>query len=232
MLRAEAGHSTSVAAGIDNEAALIQKVQRTQQMLYDEYDWPFMMNEWPIDLAAGQRYYDFPVEAGFPGNTVINLESTVSVWVDYSGRPIPLDRGIGQRQYAQTNSNNGETGSPVRRWDIKRTVDANEQIEVWPIPSDNTQDIWLHGKKKLRPLIAASDVCDIDDLAIVLTAAAEILTRQKAADATKVEAAAAARIRQLKTRTKGSTRMITMSGSSAQNQNLGKTIIRIGSTTN
>lgn len=232
MLRAEAGHSTSVAAGIDNEDALIQKLQRVQQMLYDEYDWPFMMNEWDIAMQAGDRYYDFPIESGFPGLTVINLESTINAWIDYSGRPIPLTRGIGQRQYAQYNSNNDERAGPVRRWDIKRTTDAKEQIEVWPIPADNTNTLWLHGKKKLRPLVAASDVCDIDDIAIVLTAASEILARQKAADSTKVETAAAVRLRQLKGRTKGGGRMITMSGSSADNRNLGKTIIRIGSSTN
>lgn len=231
MLRAESGHSTSVAAGIDNEAALIQKLQRTQVMLYDDYDWPFMMNDWEIPLVAGQRYYDFPTEAGFPGGTVVNLEGTISMWVDYSGRPVPLTRGIGQPQYAQTNSNNGEKSSPVRRWDIKRVADNREQIEVWPVPVDNTESIWLHGKKKLRPLIAASDVCDIDDLAIVLTAAAEILARADKKDAPKVEAAAAARIKQMKGRTKGGGRQINMAGPKGVG-NLGKTVIRIGSQTN
>ena len=232
MLRAECGHSTSVAAGIDNEASLLQKLQRTQIMLYDEYDWPFMMNEWGIAMQAGVRYYDFPTEAGFPGLTVINLEGTVEAWIDYSGRPIKLDRGIGQRQYAQYNSNasSPDQADPVRRWDIKRSTDQKEQIEVWPIPASNTNILWLAGKKKLRPLVQASDVCDIDDQLIVLTAAAEILARQKAADAPKVEAAATARLKQLKERTKGGTKMFTLTGRAGRNSNFGKTIIRIGST--
>lgn len=232
MLRAEAGHSVSVSAGVDNEAALIQKLQRTQVLLYDSYDWPFMMFEWSIAMAAGDRYYNFPVESGFPGNQVVDLEGTIEAWIDYSGRPIPLDRGIGQRQYSQYNSNNDERAGPVRRWDVKRATDSKEQIEVWPIPASNTDVVWLKGKKKLRPLVAAGDVADLDDHLIVLTAAAEILARQKSADAPKIEAAAAARLRQLKGRTKGNTRMITMSGSSAPHRNLGKTIIRIGSSTN
>lgn len=235
MLRAEAGHSTSVAAGVDNEAALIQKLQRTQQMLYDEYDWPFMMNEWPIHMQTSSRYYDFPTEVGFPGLTVVNLEGTMEAWIDYSGKPILLTRGIGQEQYAQYNSNATvpQTADPVRRWDIKRSNDNREQIEVWPIPASNTNILWLHGKKKLRPLVAASDVCDIDDIAIVLAAASEILARQKAADAPIVKAAAAARLAQLKGRTKGGTRMINMRGpSGGQSGNLGKTVIRIGSSTN
>lgn len=232
MLRAECGHSTSVAAGIDNEASLLQKLQRTQIMLYDEYDWPFMMKEWDIPMQTGVRYYDFPTEPGFPGLTVINLEGTVGAWIDYSGRPIELARGIGQYQYAQYNSNaeNPDQADPVRRWDIKRSTDSKEQIEVWPIPAGNTNILWLHGKKKPRPLVAAIDVADLDDQLIVLTAAAEILARQKSADAPKVEAAAAARLKQLKERTKGGTRMFTLTGRHSRNSNLGKTIIRIGST--
>lgn len=232
MLRAECGHSTSVAAGIDNEASLLQKLQRTQIMLYDEYDWPFMMNEWEIPMAAGVRYYDFPTEVGFSGLTAINLEGVIEAWIDYSGRPIPLMRGIGQFQYAQYNSNAPvpDQADPVRAWDIKRSTDDKEQIEVWPIPSGNTNILWLAGKKKLRPLVAASDVADLDDQLIVLTAAAEILARQKSADASKVEAAAAARLKQLKSATKGGTRMITLTGRHSRNSNFGKTIIRIGST--
>lgn len=234
QLRAEAGHSTSVAAGIDNEAALIQKLQRTQQMLYDEYDWPFMIKEFPINLAATQQYYDFPTEAGFPGLTAIEEEGIQEVWIDYSGRPIPLTRGISQREYAQYNSllANPDKASPVRKWDIKRSTDAKEQIEVWPIPTDNTQILTLKGKKKLRPLVAASDVAELDDILIVLTTASEILTRDKKADAKKVEGAAAARLAQLKGRSKGGTRMINMAGANRSNNNLGKTIIRIGSQTN
>lgn len=232
MLRAEAGHSTSVAAGIDNQASLIQKLQRTQIMLYDEYDWPFMMSEWSIQMQAGQRYYDFPQETGFPGLTVINLEGIVEAWIDYSGRPIRLDRGIGQYQYAQYNSNapTPDSADPVRRWDVKRPVDAKEQIEVWPIPASNTNIVYLKGKKVLRPLIAASDVADLDDQLIVLTTAAEILARQKAADAPDVKAAAAARMKQLKGRSKGGTSTFTLTGLNRPNSNLGKTIIRIGST--
>lgn len=232
MLRAEAGHSTSVAAGIDNEAALIQKIQRVQAMLYDDYDWPFLRDDWSFQLEQGQQFYDLPVEGGFPGLTALNSERIEEAWIDYSGRPIPIDRGIGQPQYAQYNSAKGEAASPARRWDIKRSSDTKEQIEIWPIPTDDTNTFWLRGIKKLRPLVAPADVADIDDILIVLTAAHEILARQKSADASKVEAAAARRLAQLKGRTKGGTRMINLAGSNNPNRNLGKTIIRIGSQTN
>lgn len=231
-LRAEVGHSTSVAAGKDNLAALTRKLVRTQIMLYDEYDWPFLREKWPIAMNVGQRFYDWPVEVGFPGN-VVNLERIEHVTINYSGRPVPLDRGISWPQYSQYNSDNGEMASPVRRWDTKRSTDAKEQLEAWPIPDDNTQLLEITGIKSLRPLIQDSDVCDIDDVAIVLTAAAEILAKAKSADAGEVKAAAGARINQMKARVKGASRMINLAGkANSWRTNHGKTIIRIGSQTN
>lgn len=231
-LRAEVGHSTSTAAGKDVEASLIQKLSRTAQMLYDEYDWPFLRTDWDIVLQAGERYYDFPTEVGFPGN-VVNLERIEHVTINYSGRPSPITRGINWEQYAQFNSDAGEGASPVRRYDFKRTTDAKEQIEVWPIPDDNTQILTITGIKSLRPLIAGSDVCDIDDIAVVLTTAGEILARAKYGDANDVKAAAVTRIKQMKARVKTKSRMINLAGQTDSiRTNRGKNIIRIGSQTN
>ena len=224
MLRAEAGHSTSVAAGQDNEAALIQKLQRVQIMLYDDYDWPFLRDTFDIPLEAGERYYDLPID--------LNMERIEAAAINYSDRPEPITRGISFDEYAQYNSDNDERASPARRWDIKRVDDGVEQIEIWPIPTDDTQLFQLRGIKKLRPLVAPADVCDIDDIAIVLSTASELLAKAKATDAASVQSAAAARLKQLKARTKGASRMITMSGSSADSSNRGRTIIRIGSQTN
>lgn len=234
MVRAEAGHSTSVAVGRDNEASIIQKIQRTQRMLYDDYDWPFLRFKWSIPLQAGQQYYNAPNEAGFPGLQVINTERIEEAWIDYSGRPIPIDRGIGQEQYAQYNSANGDRASPARRWDITRPSDTTEQIEIWPIPAGSTDIFWLKGLKKLRPLVAMTDVADLDDILITLHVAAEMLARQESADAKNIAGAAARRLAQLKGRTKGGSRMITMGGvgNNMANRNRGKTIIRIGSSTN
>lgn len=232
MYRTEAGQSSSVAAGVDYQDTIIQKLQRVQQMLYDDYDWPFMRNDWPIQLQAGQRFYDLPTEVGFPGLLVLNTDRIEQAWIDYSGRPTPITRGIGQQQYAQYNSNNGEAAGPARRWDVKRSTDYKEQIEIWPIPVDNTNKFWLRGFKKLRPLVAPADVADLDDILITLTAAAETLAKLGSKDATRVANAASHRLTQLKGQSKGGARMINMAGSNRPNMNLGRTIIRIGSETN
>lgn len=236
MVRAEAGQSTSVAAGRDNRPALVQKIQRVQELYHLDYDWPFLRETFPITLNASQRFYDLPTLTLLDNATAhLDMERIEEVAIDYSGRPVPIDRGIDFVQYAQYNSNllpTPDTASPARRWDIKRTSAASEQIEIWPIPTDNTQILTFKGICRLRPLIANEDVADLDDMLIVLTVAAEILARQGSKDATKVEGAAIARYKGLKGRVKGASRMFTMSGSSAKNSNLGKTIIRIGSQTN
>lgn len=229
MLRAEVGHSTKVSVGVDNLDGIVQKLQRTQIMLYDDYDWPHMRAEFQIPLQAGERYYDLP--EGINGQ--LDFDRIEYVATDYSGRPSPLDRGIGFEQYAAFNSDIGDRASPARRWDVRRVDAMNEQIEVWPIPATDFQEtIFFQGFQALRPLVAMSDVADLDDILIVLTAGSEILARAKQADASAMQGAAAARLKQLKARSKGATRLVTMSGSTSDHRNLGKTIIRIGSSTN
>lgn len=233
QLRAEVGQaSTQTQIGGDYEAVLIQKLSRSQQMLYDDYDWPFLRIKCPIALNASQRYYDLPFDPN-DGTSQLNMERIEHVTINYGNSPTPLDRGISWDQYAQYDSDSGAKASPCRRWDVKRTTKVAEQIEAWPVPADSTQLMEFTGIKKLRPLVANADVADLDDILIVLTAASEILAKAKSADATKIEAAAAARLKQLKARTKGASRTINLStGSSDFTSNRGKTIIRIGSQSN
>lgn len=233
QLRTEAGQaSTQTQIGGDYEATLIQKLRRTQQMLYDDYDWPFLRIKCPINLGSGQRYYDLPFDPN-DESSQMDMERIEHVTINYSGKPTLLEKGISWEQYAQYNSDNGEQASPCRRWDIKRTSAQNEQIEAWPIPTDDTQLMEFTGIKKLRSLVFSTDVADLDDIVIVLTAASEILAKAGSKDAAKIEAAAAARLKQLKARTKGASRPVNLASNvNTSLSNRGKTIIRIGSQTN
>lgn len=223
MLRAEAGHSTLVSAGIDNLPALDQKIRRTQIMLDDDYDWPFMQIKPLLDLMAGERYYDF---------SEMQLENIDKVVLWYNGQPRDITRGIGPTQYAQYNSELDERSSPVMNWDVVSTGDDSgtdamlEQLEVWPIPDVNGMQFQFYGKRKLRKLIAPSDVCDIDDLAIILVAAADLLASQEDPAAKRVENAATRRIAQVKGRTKGGTKLASM-GTRRPVSMLGRPIIRV-----
>lgn len=224
MLRAEAGHSTLVSSGIDNIPALDQKIRRTQTMLYDDYDWPFMETKPYLDILAGEQYYDL---------AEMQLESIQKIILWYNGQPREITRGIGAAQYAQYNSGIDQRSSPIRNWDIVSTGDitskiANlEQLEVWPKPDVDGMQLQFYGKRKLRPLIANNDVCDIDDLCIVLVAAADLLASQEDPSAKRVEAAANKRIMQMKSRTKGGTRQGSMGTSMNKPSMLGRPIIRV-----
>ncbi len=173
-----------------------------EELLYDEYDWPFLRQMFPAKtLQAGERYFDFPV--GLNSNRIDDNDGTegpgVVCW--YSNMPMPLQRGIGFNEYAIYNSDNGVRQEPAIKWDIRWTG-TSEQIEIWPIPVTNTSSIQLKGIRKLRPLIADGDVCDLDDQLIVLFTAAELLSRAGAANASAVGAAAKARLARMKGRAK------------------------------
>jgi hypothetical protein len=224
MLRAEAGHSTLVSAGVDNLPALDQKLRRAQQMLNDDYDWPYMQIKPYLDINEGQRYYDLSEMA---------LEAIDGVVLWYNQQPRKIERGIGPAQYQQYNSQLDERSSPIRNWDIVSTgsitsTDANlEQLEVWPLPDVNDMQLQFYGKRRLRPLIADADVCDHDDLAIVLIAATDILASQEDPSAKRVEAAANRRIQQMRGRTKGGTVTGSMGTTSRPQSMLGRPIIRV-----
>lgn len=218
MLKAEAGHSTRVNVGVDKLPEIKQILRRTQETLYDESDWPFLRVAPYKDLAAGQRYYDFPAD--------LDLERVEQAAVWYSGTPKPIIRGIGFDEYAQYDSENDERADPVLKWDVRWTGSA-EQIEVWPIPSSDDQQLQFIGIRPLRALVSDSDVADLDDQLIVLYAAAELLARQGSKDAQAKLGAAQARFARLKGRVKGASEMTTLGTGNSYRTLRGRTIIRV-----
>jgi hypothetical protein len=128
-------------------------------------------------MQAGQRYYDFPTD--------LNLERVERVEFKWDDRWHQLEYGIGRTQLDQYDSDRD-----VRSWPIYRWKEAEDnQIEVWPVPSlDGSIDpptglLRFTGIRALRPLVQESDRADLDDTLLVLFSAAEILAREKAADA-------------------------------------------------
>lgn len=176
QLRAETGRVQSVSVGTSEADNLKHTLRRVQRQLYIKYDWSHMRVQRTIQLSAGQRYYDFPADLDFD-----NIES---VKLEYNGIYIPLERGINIDDYSAFDSNAAvpDRSNPTQKWDVRDTG-SGEQLEAWPIPSDNSQKIYLTGTKNLAPLVQESDRCDLDEDLIVLYAAAEILARQKSADA-------------------------------------------------
>lgn len=175
QLRAETGRSQSVSVGVSEADNLKEVLRRTQETLYDEYDWPHMNVQKTIMLDAGQRYYDLP--------SGLNFDRIQDVKLRYNTVYVELDRGITFEDYSifDSNASTPERSFPTLKWDIRDTG-SGEQIEVWPIPNQSAT-IYMFGTKTLSDLIQEADTADLDDRLIVLFAAAEILSRQKSNDA-------------------------------------------------
>lgn len=164
---------TRIAARYDANPALSQNmvplIQQTisdvQERLYDEFDWPFLKVVRTKQLAPGQRYYDFPED--------LNLERVTSVEVRYGGLWLPLHRGISNDELNNCDSDNDQRRDPVARWDVSYTGPV-EQMEVWPLPA-TFYELRITGIRKLKPLVQASDMADLDDQLIVCYAAGELL---------------------------------------------------------
>lgn len=177
MVRREARHSDSVALGRNARSALIQHIVRVQDQLWLDHDWPHMLVNRDIALAAGQRYYDFPADLEFERVRSAHARTTGGKWV-------PIGYGIGADEYNQHDSDADARSDPVLRWQYNADeTDNGDQIEVWPLPSGADQTLRLRGIRKLGPLIADTDVAELDDQMLATMVAAEILAHEGAKDA-------------------------------------------------
>jgi hypothetical protein len=170
-LRLEAGHAPDANLGKNVRASLARTLQRTQEFLYQDHDWTFLKTYEDFTLAEGQVLYDFP--------DTIDMERVERIEVKWADAWHELARGIDGTQYSALPSQNLD---PAERWEI-RNMDGAEQIEIWPPPATDLCIARVYGIKKLSPLVADADRCDLDSNMIVLFAAAEILARQKSKDA-------------------------------------------------
>ncbi|HXI56133.1 MAG TPA: hypothetical protein VNO55_08745 [Polyangia bacterium] len=194
MLRGELGRATSVAVGVDDAEGLKIKLRARQELLYDDYDWPFLRERFRKDLLWTERYYDLP--------TGLNLERIEEAHVWYGNLPRPIERTIEEQDYAYFRSDDGIVADPVLKWDVRFTGTA-PQIEVWPVPASNNQYIIWRGIRNLNPLIADEDTADLDDQLIVLLTAAEIMEKQGSPSAGTLKKLANGRLVSMRARARG-----------------------------
>lgn len=176
-LRVEARLSLNPAHNTDARAGQVKRLQREQTRLWEEHDWPHMRVTAQVPVQAGQRYYAVPETIGED-----RLES-LAIFTDGVWREVVP--GIDDEHYTAWNSDLDERSWPPRRW--KLYEDGN--IELWPIADSNadptTRDGYLKftGIRKLNPLVAAEDRCDLDSEMLVLFVASEMLAASGAKDA-------------------------------------------------
>ena len=174
-LRIECKLSTNPAHNAQMYDHQVKTLSHTQQWLWEDFNWPHLRVRELVPLQAGQRFYDTPEN--------IDLDRIETIEFRYGGRWLKLEAGIEARHYRQWDSELGVRGYPVLRWQIWE----DEQIEVWPISSDDgdaaTLDGYLKitGIRKLNTLAAPEDRCDLDSRLIVLFAAAQLIKDEKEA---------------------------------------------------
>lgn len=181
MLRYELGQSTDRAAGTQDIDRMRYALRRTQELLYDEHDWPFLKIHRDLTLVANSRVYSLP--------SGLTPESVNRAWLKWGSEWLPLDFGILPEQYTQYAE--GEATDPVLRWDYRE----DGFIEVWPTPA-SPGTIRFYGTEALAPLVADGDRCTLDDLLIVLYTAAELEPDEGRAQ--KKSSMASSRLRRLK----------------------------------
>ena len=174
-LRAECGHSLSVAQGVNQVETLKYLLARTQEELWTAFIWPELKLRASVTMAAGQYSYPYHVDMPYdcvreawtaPADSAANTHWT------------SVEYGIPSEDYILPDDTNSERSDPIRYWDV---FDATK-FRVWPTPNTAVKFRFL-GQEKLSPFIADADVSTLDLTAIVLFTAADLLGRAKAEDA-------------------------------------------------
>lgn len=176
-LRAETRVSLNPAHNAQMRETQVKHLQRVQDFLYEDFDWPHLRIERQVRLQAGQRFYAVPDD--------MELERILHIEVRWGDRWCMLAPGIDACQYDQWDSDSGQQAWPVERWRIFE----DERIEVWPVPSQDADVDGLEGTlkftgiKRLARLVDDNDRAVLDNRLIVLYAAAEMLAAAGAKDA-------------------------------------------------
>lgn len=193
-VRGEARLSLNPAHNIADRDQQISLIQREQERLWTDHDWPHLTVERYIPLVEGRRFYDPRVatnEAGDPKGD-LSFERILQVAVQQDRLWRKLDYGISAYDRMTYNSHDDERSWPPRRW--WRAED--DVIEIWPIPDqtaalpDMQGMLRVTGIRDLKPFRDDADRADLDDRLLVLYSAAAILAESGAKDTNlKLEAA-------------------------------------------
>lgn len=193
-LRAEARLSLNPAHNAQNRSSQVKALQREQERLWEDFDWPHLRIYPQTQVQAGQRYYETPE------NMIIDRIERVEIFLD--GVWCKLEPGIEACHYSAWNSDLDARSWPPRRWKFNE----DEDIELWPIPDVNADATTMNGFlrftgiRNLDPLVADDDRADLDDIMLVGFCAAKILAASGAKDARLSLDAANARYARLRGR--------------------------------
>jgi hypothetical protein len=174
MFNAECGEEMNETISPARVAINNQLLNNQQSFLFTQHSYLRGKTVATVAATVGGQYYALPA-----GIDMDHLE--LPLFTNINNFRYRIAYGIGQEEYNLFRSDLGVTSSPVMRWQLVNT-NAGLQVELWPLPSV-PQTIIFTGLLALTQMVADTDTCVIDDLALVLYVAAEILARKGAADA-------------------------------------------------
>lgn len=191
MLRDEANMSRNIAHGVTQIEQQNSLIQRVQEDLYLNFDWPHLRAVANREIDPNQRYAAYPDTFEYTGIDAVYWQSPDQEdwW--------RLAYGIGAPELNWIDSDAGQTENNVQHWQNYMQPAADEQepgappitgdtsnnmFEVWPVPTAGGT-VRFTGKRKLFPLTSDDQTSTLDGPLIVLHGAAEILARQKSEDA-------------------------------------------------
>ena len=177
-VRIEARISRSSAHNVQDRDRQVGLIQREQERLWEDYDWPHLKVERFMPVQAGQRFYDPDAFLKEDGTAPRDLSFARIMKAEYKsdGTWLPLSYGIDAGHYNAHDSALDERSSPARAWRLYE----GEQIEIWPVPdvtASTEQEGYVRftGIRDLRPLVNDSDTADLDDKMLALYVAAILL---------------------------------------------------------
>lgn len=174
QLKKECRRSSATSRATDNDEYLDALIRRYAEQIYMDYDWPWARmhkEDGDKELAAGQRYYDFP--------TQLDVERTIKLYRKYGNTWTELPQGITPIDYSAHDSDVDERADPALKWDVY----DERQFEIWPLPASNGDIVRWDGYRRMEALVDDTSRLDVDDMLVVLFAASEVLAGSNQKDA-------------------------------------------------
>lgn len=195
-LRIEARISQNSAHGLHLKDQHTYLLNRVQDDLYLNYDWPSLNTDAYVDLDPGTRYKGYPKNVDHTA-----IESVYAKDIGSGNNFYEIKMGIHPAHYnARDPEDKSQRATPIVKWQnyIPPEGPTNHNMfEVWPVP-DRATRLLFRGKRKCQRMVDGHEYSTLDGPAIVMHAAAEILAAQKAEDAALKLNKAQERIRTLK----------------------------------
>jgi len=138
----------------------------TQRDLAARFDWPVLGTRWTASCST--RFTDLPTtdEAGNTDRT-INLQRPLCFERKHSSLWESVDYGIGPEEH-EVYDPTDDAVDPITRWQMY----GYTKFEVWPTPK-TAQTVRITGQRVLSELFSNdNNTADLDDMLIVLFAAA------------------------------------------------------------